>query len=318
MRPIFAQELRETDSQNQGAGRLGSVLVQALLDASNFDIRLVLHPGVDYQILHSSMTVVRADRTSETALQPALKGCDVVVNVLGDRAPVQDHFTVLRAVIAAGINRYIPSQWGNTPKTEALGAVPFLQSKLGVNAEVEKAAQQGAITFTTIAGGPWFEYLFEHPGMMSMPERTFLMHESPDFVFGVSSRETFAAALVGVLNNLEGTKNKHLNVNLALLSQNQALKLAQEALPDEVIKTVRRSYDERYRTGLEKVLSGITDTHTFADVLSKVIFDPNVNVQPHRLDSDMLGVRLATDAEIRKLLRHASTSEWYKPKAAAA
>jgi hypothetical protein len=239
-----------------------------------------------------------------------------VVNVLGDRAPVEGHFTVLRAVLAADIKRYIPSQWGNTPNTEALGAVPFLQSKLGVNKEVEKAAQQGSVTFTTIAGGPWFEYLFEHPGMMSMPERAFLMHESPDFVFGVSSRETFAAALVGVLDNLAGTENKHLNVNLALLSQNQALRLAQESLPGEEIKTIPRSYDERYKTGLEKVLSGVTDT--FSDVLSKVIFDPKVNVQPVYLDNDMLGVKLATDEEIRDLLRHASTSERYKPKAATA
>ncbi|KAL2212395.1 NAD(P)-binding protein [Sarocladium strictum] len=300
-----------------GTGRLGSVLVQALIDADNYEIRLVLRPGIDYQSPNSQIMVVRADRTSEPALTSALRGCDVVVNVLGDRAPVEGHFTVLRAVLVAGIKRYIPSQWGNTPNTEALGAVPFLQSKLGVNKEVEKAAQQGSVTFTTIAGGPWFEYLFEHPGMMSMPERVFLMHESPDVVFGVSSRETFAAALVGVLDNLEDTKNKHLNVNLALLSQKQALKLAQEALPGEVIKTIPRSYDERYKTGLEKVLSGVTDTHTFSDVLSKVIFDPKVNVQPGYLDNDMLGVKLATDEEIRELLRQASTSERYKPKAAA-
>jgi hypothetical protein len=189
--------------------------------------------------------------------------------------------------------------------------------KLRVNEEVGRAAQQGKITYTTIGGGPWFEYVMEYPSLMSMPQRVFTIHETPDFVFGVSSRATFGAALVSVLNHLVETENRHLNVNLALLSQNQALQLGREALPGEEVKTIRASYEKRYRSGLKRVLSGASDKLAFADVLSKCMFDPTVNVQPEHLDNDLLGIKLATDDEVRDMLRIASTSKCYESDAIA-
>ncbi|KAL3441333.1 hypothetical protein BJX65DRAFT_313930 [Aspergillus insuetus] len=295
-----------------GTGSLGRVIVQALLAAGEFDIRLVTRQETANKIQITGATTIVADRSSATDLTHAFLGCDVVVNVLGDHTPHQEHISVLDAAIAANIPRYVPSQWGNTPRLEALQAIPFIRSKFEIVDMVEKAAREGKITFTSISGGPWIEYIMEFPTLMSVPLRTFHMHERPDFEFGICSRKMFADALVAALRKGGETENRHLHVDLARLSQNQALELTMKALPNEEIKTVQASFEDRYESGLAKVLAGASDKFAFADVLSKCMFDPASNTQPARLDNEMLGLKMATEGDLLELFREASKSTRYE------
>ncbi|KAL3485663.1 hypothetical protein BJX62DRAFT_242745 [Aspergillus germanicus] len=295
-----------------GTGSLGRVIVQALLAAGEFEIRLITRQETTTKTQIAGVTTTIADRSSTGDLTRAFHGCDVVVNVLGDHTPHQEHITVLDAAIAANVPRYVPSQWGNTPRLEALQAIPFIRSKFDITDLVEKAAREGKITFTSISGGPWIEYVMEFPTLMSVPQRTFYMHERPDFEFGICSRKMFADALVAALRKGGGTENRHLHVDLARLSQNQALELTRKALPNEEIKTVQASFEDRYKSGLEKVLAGAGDNFAFADVLSKCIYDPASNTQPAKLDNEMLGLKMATKDELLELFREASKSTQYE------
>jgi hypothetical protein len=66
----------------------------------------------------------------------------------------------------------------------------------------------------------------------------------------------FADAPVAALTKGEETENRHLHVDLVRLSQNQALEFTRKALPDEKIKTMQASFEDRYKSGLAKVLAG--------------------------------------------------------------
>jgi hypothetical protein len=136
--------------------------VQALIRTGEFDVRIVTRknktksPSPD-----DSAEVVTADYSSPSSLSQAFAGCDVVVNAIGDRVS-DEHVVVLTAAIAAGVTRYIPSQWGSTPRTDAVLAIPFMKKKVDILDLVQKAAEEDNITFTSFGGGPWVEYVMEY------------------------------------------------------------------------------------------------------------------------------------------------------------
>jgi hypothetical protein len=137
---------------------------------------------------------------------------------------------------------------------------------------------------------------------MSVPKGVFYMHEYPDFEFGLTSRAFFGMALVEALKRPEETKNKHMDVHLARLSQNRALQLTREALPNTEIKVIPASCDERYQQGMAKLAAGEMDELVFADIFSKCIFDPETNTPPDLVANDSLGLRMLTDEEMKDLL----------------
>lgn len=281
------------------------------MDAGGFDVRVVTRNKTANGVFNASVATVAVDYSSPTDLFDALKDCDVIVNALGDRVPFKEHVAVLDAAIAVGAKRYVPAQWGSTPRLEALLALPFIRCKLDIAEMVDKAAAERKLTFTSFAGGPWMEYVMEFNTMLSVPKRTFYIHEDPDFEFALTSRAMFGKALVAALQKPSATENKHLHVELVRISQKRALQLTKEALPMDEFETVPASFEERYQSGIKKLLDGVMDKFVFADVLSKLIFDPATNILPSHLDNDLLGVHQLTADELKDVLKETSKSTRY-------
>lgn len=275
--------------------------MQALERTGEFEVRVVTRNESKTLDLSTNVEVFTADYSSVRSLSYAFVGFDVVVNAIGDRVS-GEHRLIFDAVLAAGVKHYIPSQWGSTPRTAAILAIPFMKEKVDIMDLVQNAAEEGKITFTSFAGGPWLEYLMGRPSLMSIPDGVFYMHEHPDFEFGVTTKSFFGQALVEALRRPEATKNKHINVQLARLSQNKALALAREAKPNKKIRIVQANCNERYRKGMASLATGRTDKAVFADIFSKCIFDPETNPLPNTLDNDLLGLPLLTDKAVEEML----------------
>lgn len=284
--------------------------MRSLVAAGGFDIRIVTRSKVTNFTSAADIQIVTVDFSSLDSISQAFEGCDVVVNAMGDRVS-NEHVSVLRAAISAGVKRYVPSQWGNTPRTDATLAIPFMRKKLEIAELTEKAALDGKISFTSFSGGPWIEYVMTWDTMMSVPKGTFYVHEFPDFEIGLTSRALFGNALVAALQKLEDTKNKYLYIELVRLSQNRALQLTKEALPKLEVKIIPTSFRERYKSGLSKLIAGGVDGYVFADVLSLCIFDPETNPAPTDTANGLLGLTRATDEEVRDMVRGLSTFQSY-------
>jgi hypothetical protein len=257
--------------------------------------------------LAANVRMVIVDYSSLKSLVHAFEGCDVVVNALGNRLS-HEHVSVLDAAIAARIPRFIPSFWSLINRTDAVQSIPFTKRKLDIADVMEQAASEGKITFTAFTGGPWIDWIMRFSTLMSVPERTFYMHEAPDFEICMSSRDSFAIALVAALRKPAETKNKYLDIEVIRISQNRALQLAREALPGEEIKVIQASFKERFEKGMQQMYAGKTDKFTWADILCGVIFNPEAYPPPEISGNDLLGVERLTEKEFKDLLKEMSSN----------
>jgi uncharacterized protein YbjT (DUF2867 family) len=81
-------------------------------------------------IVHvTSVKVIRANYDSPDSLEEAFAGQDVVLCLIAG-AVLGDQNKLIDAVIAAGVKRFIPSEFGtNTSDTQVRAIVPILEAK---------------------------------------------------------------------------------------------------------------------------------------------------------------------------------------------
>jgi hypothetical protein len=92
------------------------------------------------------------------ALEEALRGQDAVVSVIGV-APKLEQKVIIDAAVAAGVRRFIPSEFGNSPSFNGLAALAPIRE---MNQEViryarEKAATTPSFSWTAIAVGVFID-----------------------------------------------------------------------------------------------------------------------------------------------------------------
>ena len=104
------------------------------------------------------MTIKKADYASYDSLLSVFTGQDAVVSVVGaPGVPVQK--VAVDAAIAAGVKRFIPSEFGvNTRRVRDLPIGKILQGKIGVVDYLKEKEAQG-LTWTGISTGLFFDWV---------------------------------------------------------------------------------------------------------------------------------------------------------------
>lgn len=102
----------------------------------------------------NDVKVVRANFDSLDSLKSAFEGQDAVVSLVASHA-LHTQTLLIDAAIAAGVKRYIPSEFGsNTPDPRTLEAVPLFKGKVDVQDYLK--SKEDKISRTTIITGPFF------------------------------------------------------------------------------------------------------------------------------------------------------------------
>jgi hypothetical protein len=100
------------------------------------------------------------DYTSFDSLKSAFDGQDAVVSVVATLA-VPGQKTAVDAAVAAGVKRFIPSEFGiNTRKLEGKTIGKILASKIGIVDYLdEKAKENPSFTWTGLSTGLFFDWV---------------------------------------------------------------------------------------------------------------------------------------------------------------
>ncbi|KAH8169744.1 NAD(P)H-binding domain-containing protein [Sarocladium implicatum] len=287
-------------------GNIGRIFQRKLREAGNFDVRVIGREGSSTPV-EPGLEVVRVDYTSQTSLVEAIRGFDVVINALAVTAG-QVHHAVLDAVIEAKVPRYYPAGWGSPSPAEGralslLRDIPWKDTGRQIQHRVETAAIEGKLTYTVLRGGAWLESVLPVPMMFSLSQRKFFMHANPDTEFSFSSKELFAEALITILGMPEEeTANRNFEVELFRTSQRRVLELLREEFPESDWDVISSDTEERYAKALEAMRSGKMGPEIHGGLLSKICLDPDVAPLPSRNDNELLGVRRATDEEVKQML----------------
>lgn len=154
-------------------GNLGGRIVKALL-ARKADVRVIVRPTTDQAKIQAwenqGVSVIKLDMTDTEALQQALRNVTCVVSALQglEDVIVEAQLLLLNAAVAAGVPRFIPSDFSSD----------FTQIPAGDNRNFDLRRQfhrhlsQAAIASTSIFNGAFTDILAYNTPLLDLPNNS--------------------------------------------------------------------------------------------------------------------------------------------------
>ena len=241
----------------------------ALLHHSSFNTTVLSREGSS-STFPLGVKVLRANYDSMDSLKTAFMGQDVVVSLVAG-AVLGNQNKLIDAAIAAGVKRFLPSEFGsNTTDTRTRAIVPMYKSKVETVDYLK--SKESEISWTSIVTGPFFDWGLK-VGFLGFDaaNKVATLYDNGTAKFSSTNLHTIGLAVVKALENAEGTKNQYVFVSGFQTSQKEILEVAEKVTGTKWI--VRNaSVDDAINKGNEKILRG--DYSGIEDLILGATFGP--------------------------------------------
>ncbi|RSL68372.1 hypothetical protein CEP54_002860 [Fusarium duplospermum] len=272
------------------SGDLGSHVFKKFA-ASKFTIKVLKRAGSE-STFPEGTEVVEVDYASVDSLTAALKGQDAVVSTLTTLAAGAQE-TLIDAAVAAGVKRFIPSEFGSNLDIPSVRALPLFGAK-------------GKISYTFVYNSVFLDWGLAHNFFVDFSKAEATLIDGGNAEFSTTSLDSVADAVVGVASHPEETKNRVVYIQDAVLTQKKVLELAKKANPDKTWTVKEAVLDDLINTANERLAKGLLDWETFGAYLYRAIYDPASVAKFPKLDNELLGLKGKTDEEVYELIKAAA------------
>ena len=176
------------------------------------------------------ISAATVDYDSAATLEEALKGHDAVVSAL-PRTAILSQIALIDAAVANGVHRFIPSEFGANLQNENARRLPNYQTKVQVEEYLEARAVKGETTYTYVYTNSFIDWSVRAGIILDLRAHSIALYDGGDNPVSMSTFDTAAKAVVGVLSMPTKTKNRAVCVHGTVMSQRELLELAKRAMP---------------------------------------------------------------------------------------
>ncbi|TAQ87792.1 hypothetical protein B7494_g3892 [Chlorociboria aeruginascens] len=282
------------------SGSLGPHVLKALVDA-NYQVTVLTRskkPGT----YDSSVNVVEVDFTSVESLTAVLKGIDAVVSTVAATA-IGSQTVLIDAAIAAGVKRFIPSEYGSCTTNPKLKDMPIYAPMFKIKQYLQEQAQAGKLTWTVLVCGGFLEFLFGGPILLDFGNHKGTFYDEGDNKISATSLPNVGKAIVGILKNFGATKNTIVRVSEVILTQNQVLKIAEALRPEIKWQITKVQTSAVLKEGLEEASAGDFSMPVVMKILTGTSFSGETYGGFYEeTDNELLGIKELTEEDLKKLV----------------
>lgn len=286
-------------------GNLGPAILKALLEAG-FEVTILSRKGsntTDSLPAHSNQKIIKVDYNDVQELTSALQGVEVVVSTLAGVA-LDTQKPLIDAALAAGVKRFIPSDFGsdlNNPRNRKL---PVFQGKVKTQEYLEEVAKSNPnFTYTYAYNGAFLDWGVQVGFLVNAKEHKAVVYDGGDIPVSLTTLPTIGKAVVGIINSLDSTKNRAVYYHDAALTQNQIIDIFKKI--DGKEWTIQQASTAEVEKGAYEALSKGENIHkAMVDFILRAIFskehEPNFT---GRVDNEVLGLKEKSHEEIVGVLK---------------
>ena len=289
----------------KATGNTGSAILKALLDFNQFNVTALMRSdSITKATFPSDVRTRTVDYSKPETLVDALRGQDAVISTF-NHAFLGHQRTLLDAAVTAGVQRFIPSEYGSDTLNPKAGVLPLFAHKKTEQRYIEELAVQGRITYTIVINGPFLDFGLNH-GFLgpNLQKKQITYLDGGSTTFSTTTLSTMGKAVVGVLTKPEETKNRAVYVQDTALTLKDLFRLAKEALGTEGWTEVDGGTTEEKETAsYEKLAKGHKDMGVFLGFLLSAIFREGYGGHFQKSDNDLLGIVELKDSEIVELIK---------------
>ncbi|KAL5083028.1 hypothetical protein Trisim1_002250 [Trichoderma cf. simile WF8] len=282
------------------SGNIGSIVVKALLQA-NFNVT-VLTRSQKTGAYDSKIKVAEVDFTSLSSLTSALQNQDAIVSTLG-KAGLETQNLLIDAAIAAGVQRFIPSDYGVCTTSPKVSGFPFYSTLATVRKYLEDKAAAGALSYTIVAIGSFLEYVLMTPQVVNFKEHSVTLMDEGKNRISTSPLASIGTAVAGVFKNPDETKNRVVYVSATILTQKQIFDIAKEIKPEITWTVSNIKASDILKEGLDAVASGDGGFQAIGNILIGTAFGgEEYGCAYDNNDNALLGIEPITHETLKSLI----------------
>lgn len=216
-------------------------------------------------------------------------------------------FPLIDAAAAAGVKRFIPSDFGGVTFNPELKSIPLYENVWKIKAHLQEKVDAGQFSWTVLACGAFLEYVFppSQAGLLELDfaQRKAVLFDEGDNRVTLTSLPTIGVAVAGILKNVEATKNKLVKVSEVIVTQNQVLRIAGKLQPDEQWETSKIASKDLLQKGLDAYNAGeLTPLVVMNIVRGTGLAGEKYGGAYNENDNELLGVRELTERDLEKIV----------------
>jgi uncharacterized protein YbjT (DUF2867 family) len=283
-----------------GSGRLGTFILQKLVASNKFNVQALKRSGSS-STFPDGVAVIESDYENVDSLKSAFQGQDAVVSVIGD-AGVLSQKAMVDAAVAAGVKRFLPSNFGSNMSNPNSRKLPVFGRKVVVEDYLVEKSKTTDLTYSFVYVGGLTDFGIKGKVIMDLSQYTPKIFNGGEAEFSTTSMPTVGDAVVGVLSHPEETKNRAVYTSEATLSQKYLLSLAKKVAPNKPWAPVDVDLDVVVQGAMKRLAEGNHDLHTVIPILLKSIVDPEYGSNFNVNDNELLGIKPATEEYLTKLV----------------
>jgi uncharacterized protein YbjT (DUF2867 family) len=238
----------------------------------------------------SSVKVIQVDFSSLASLTTALQGQDALVSTVGTSG-LQGQTLMVDACIAAGVSRFLPSEFGTDIANPQTKALPVFGYKVAVVQHTEEKARiNPGFSYTFVRTGAFLGWGLERNFLLDLKSGTPCIYASGDQLFSTTTLASIGRAVVGVLSHPEETKNRAVYVQDIAISQNRLLAIARKLAPSIKLDPVYASTVEMKKAADERIAKGEFTMDVLVQHIIVSIFGEGYGGHMAKTDNELLGM----------------------------
>lgn len=177
-----------------------------------------MYSKATFPSLIRSEKVISLDYTDLAALTEAFKGQDAVISTVGAAGTI-GQLLFIDAAIAAGVQGFLPAEFGSDMSNEKCSAMAVFGYKMAVRKYMEEKIVGTGLSYTYIINGIFLDWGVEKNFLLNFkPGNKTVIYGSGDQLFAVTTLASIGETVVGTLNHLEKTKNRSVRIQDAPVS----------------------------------------------------------------------------------------------------
>ncbi|KAF9890001.1 hypothetical protein FE257_006681 [Aspergillus nanangensis] len=289
-------------------GSLGSAVLKELL-AARVSVTILSRKGSKSAaklLANPNHIVKEVDYSVEEDVTAALAGIDVVVSTLATES-ISTQSTLINAAIAARVKRFIPSEFGCDTANLRARRMPVYAQKVQIqDTLVEKARQNTTFSYTFMFNGAFLDWGIQVGFLMNAKHHTATLYDGGNEPFSATRLSTVGKAVVGILKNLEVTKNRGVYFHDAVVTQNDLIAIARKMDPQEWMTTFA-STAQIEAAGYEELGKEVPDISTaMLGFIARAVWGEGYGGDfTGRVDNELLGLPVLTKTEVEEAVKSA-------------
>ena len=283
------------------AGSLGSVVFQKLVDSGKFHVRVLRRNG-SRSTYPAGTDVADVDFGSVDSLKAALQGYDAVVAPVASES-IEVQKNLIDASIAAGVKRFLPSEFGSNLDNPITRKLPVYGHKVQIQDYLIEKAKTTSLTYTFVYNSAFLDWGLQYDFILKISDGKPNIINGGDSVFSATTLASVGDAVVGVLSHPEETKNRTVFVDDIKVTQNQLLALAKKAAPQKDWQPQQVKLDDLLAGADARLAKGLYDMETFVPYIFRAILDPACGGNFTKTDNELLGLKGKTEEDVIDIIK---------------